>query len=107
MGEFSKETAFQTFDLYHSQGDNFIDTANNYQDDETEEWLGERLSAHKNCNGIVLAMTFFGNHILPHAKEGTILSNYGRNGSKALLSTCTTPSLNYEPTIWDILYVHW
>jgi aryl-alcohol dehydrogenase-like predicted oxidoreductase len=37
MGEFSKETAFQTFDLYHSQGDNFIDTANNYQNNETEE----------------------------------------------------------------------
>jgi hypothetical protein len=30
MGEFSKETAFQTFDLYHSQGDN-------YQNNETEE----------------------------------------------------------------------
>jgi hypothetical protein len=35
----------------------------------------------------VLATKFFGNHILPHAKEGTILSNYGRNSSKALLST--------------------
>jgi predicted aldo/keto reductase-like oxidoreductase len=57
MGELSKETAFQTLDLYHSQGGNFIDTANNYQDDEIEEWLGEWLSTHKNLTQVQNALS--------------------------------------------------
>jgi hypothetical protein len=57
MGELSKETAFQTLDLYHSQGGNFIDTTNNYQDDEIEEWLGEWLSTHKNLTQVQNALS--------------------------------------------------
>ncbi|PMD50590.1 Aldo/keto reductase [Hyaloscypha bicolor E] len=102
MGELSKETAFQTLDLYHSQGGNFIDTANNYQDDEIEEWLGDAMQ--QNRNGIVLATRFSGNHILPHAKEGTILSSYGRNISKALLFTVHNSLAKLRTNYLDILY---
>ena len=41
MGACSKETAFQILDYFYANGGNFIDTANNYQNGESEEWIGE------------------------------------------------------------------
>lgn len=41
MGECSKEAAFQIMDYFYENGGNFIDTANNYQNGESEEWIGE------------------------------------------------------------------
>jgi aryl-alcohol dehydrogenase-like predicted oxidoreductase len=61
----------------------------------------------QNRNGIVLATRFSGNHILPHAKEGTILSSYGRNISKALLFTVHNSLAKLRTNYLDILYVHW
>ena len=41
MGECSKETALEMMDFFHESGGNFIDTSNNYQDEESETWIGE------------------------------------------------------------------
>lgn len=41
MGECSKDTAFEILDHFYSQAGNFIDTANQYQLGQSEEWLGE------------------------------------------------------------------
>jgi aryl-alcohol dehydrogenase-like predicted oxidoreductase len=36
LGECSKETSFEILDYFVSQGGNFIDTANGYQDGQSE-----------------------------------------------------------------------
>jgi hypothetical protein len=41
MGECSKETAFEVLDYFYQNGGNFLDTSNNYQNGESEEWIGE------------------------------------------------------------------
>lgn len=41
MGECSKETAFKMMDYFYESGGNFIDTSNNYQNGDSEEWIGE------------------------------------------------------------------
>lgn len=41
MGECSKSTAFEMLDYFYESGGNFIDTANNYQNEESEQWIGE------------------------------------------------------------------
>ncbi|KAL6161902.1 hypothetical protein ACJQWK_09106 [Exserohilum turcicum] len=41
MGKCDKKTVFEILDLFHDQGGNFIDTANNYQFEESEKWIGE------------------------------------------------------------------
>ena len=41
MGECSKETAFEVLDYFYGNSGNFIDTSNNYQNGESEEWIGE------------------------------------------------------------------
>jgi aryl-alcohol dehydrogenase-like predicted oxidoreductase len=41
MGECDKETTFGILDHFYENGGNFIDTANNYQNEESEKWIGE------------------------------------------------------------------
>lgn len=41
MGSMSKENSFKLLDAFEDAGGNFIDTANNYQDEQSEEWIGE------------------------------------------------------------------
>lgn len=41
MGECNKETTFGILDHFYENGGNFIDTANNYQNEESEKWIGE------------------------------------------------------------------
>jgi aryl-alcohol dehydrogenase-like predicted oxidoreductase len=40
----AKETSFEVLDTFKSLGGNFVDTANGYQNGESEEWLGEWLA---------------------------------------------------------------
>ena len=47
MGECSKETSFEILDKFYELGGNFLDTANAYQSEESEEWLGEWMEARK------------------------------------------------------------
>jgi len=41
MGECDRETTFDILDHFYENGGNFIDTANNYQNGESERWIGE------------------------------------------------------------------
>ncbi|OZJ01568.1 hypothetical protein BZG36_05460 [Bifiguratus adelaidae] len=41
LGAVNKEQAFQLLDTYYEAGGNFINTASNYQDKQSEQWLGE------------------------------------------------------------------
>lgn len=57
-GEVSKETAFEILDTFAGAGGNFIDTANGYQDGQSEQWLGEWMKSRKNRDQIVLATKY-------------------------------------------------
>lgn len=41
MGACNRSTTEDILDYFYQQGGNFIDTANNYQNEESETWLGE------------------------------------------------------------------
>uniref|UniRef100_A0A0W0F1A4 NADP-dependent oxidoreductase domain-containing protein n=1 Tax=Moniliophthora roreri TaxID=221103 RepID=A0A0W0F1A4_MONRR len=41
MGSMDKVSSFKLLDAYFDMGGNFIDTANNYQDETSEEFIGE------------------------------------------------------------------
>lgn len=41
MGEMDKERSFKLLDAFYAAGGNFIDTANAYQDETSEMFLGE------------------------------------------------------------------
>ena len=41
MGECDKDTSFKILDYFYENGGNFLDTSNNYQNEESETWVGE------------------------------------------------------------------
>ena len=41
MGAMNKETSFKLLDAFYEAGGNFIDTANNYQNESSEKFIGE------------------------------------------------------------------
>ncbi len=55
MGESSKESCFKLLDAFYDAGGNFIDTANNYQDETSEEFIGEWMETRGIRDQIVVA----------------------------------------------------
>lgn len=55
MGSMNKEQSFKLLDAYYEAGGNFIDTANNYQDETSEEYIGEWMELRGNRDEIVVA----------------------------------------------------
>lgn len=55
MGECGKETAFEIMDHFYENGGNFIDTANNYQQEESEKWIGEWMESRSVRDQMVVA----------------------------------------------------
>ncbi|MCJ1390679.1 hypothetical protein MMC18_003540 [Xylographa bjoerkii] len=107
MGECSKDTSFEMLDYFFSAGGNFIDTANNYQNGQSERWIGEWMAARKNRDQIVLATKFTTNYNSYKGHDGLIQTNYGGNGSKSLRLSLASSLEHLQTDYVDILYVHW
>ncbi|KAF8824047.1 hypothetical protein HHX47_DHR9000145 [Lentinula edodes] len=55
FGSMDKDSSFKLLDAYYDMGGNFIDTANNYQDESSEQFLGEWMEKRGIRDQIVLA----------------------------------------------------
>lgn len=55
MGSMNKENSMKLLDAFEDAGGNFIDTANNYQDEQSEEWIGEWMVRCSRRNGRAMA----------------------------------------------------
>lgn len=58
LGACHRDQAELMFNHYLSQGGNFIDTANKYQEGETEQWVGEFIEKRGGRDGMVLATKY-------------------------------------------------
>lgn len=105
MGECNKETSFEILDTFKSLGGNFIDTANGYQDGESEKWLGEWLKS-RDCRDEMVLATKFSSPYQKHKKD-KIQSNFGGNGSKSLKMSVDKSLERMQTTYIDLLYLHW
>ncbi|OQO09604.1 hypothetical protein B0A48_05006 [Cryoendolithus antarcticus] len=105
MGECDKKTTFEILDFFHESGGNFIDTANNYQNQESEQWIGEWMEERGVRDEIVLATKVL--HIwLCVESEGT-KSNYTGNNIKSMRSSVEASLKLLKTAYIDVLYVHW
>lgn len=101
----NKEQSFKLLDAYYEGGGNFIDTANNYQNEQSETWIGEWMQSHKNRDNIVLATKFTIPYRSYELGKGLTV-NYSGN-SKRSLHMSVRDSLKKLQTDWiDILYLH-
>lgn len=107
MGSMDKESSFKLLDAFFDAGGNFIDTANNYQDEESEEWIGEWMKKRGNRDQIVLATKYTTAYRGPKAAKGRDLVQYGGNNKKSLQLSLRDSLKKLGTDYVDILYLHW
>ncbi|RAK72682.1 Aldo/keto reductase [Aspergillus fijiensis CBS 313.89] len=105
MGECSKETTFLILDHFFEKGGNFIDTANGYQNEESEIWLGDWLATRQVRDQIVLATKYSAS--FKGYEQDIIQSNYGGNGTKSMRLSLEASLKKMQTEYVDIFYVHW
>ncbi|KAI0537913.1 aryl-alcohol dehydrogenase [Xylaria digitata] len=106
MGSMNKEQAFELLDAYFQKGGNFIDTASNYQDEESELWLGEWITARGNRDQIVLATKFTNDYKSYERGKGKVVNSCG-NHKRSLHMSLRDSLTKLQTDYVDILYLHW
>lgn len=106
MGSMSKEQSFALLDAFVEAGGNFIDTANNYQNEQSEAWLGEWMTARKNRDQMVIATKFttdYRSHALGKGKTPNSCGNHKRS----MFNSVRDSLQKMQTDFIDILYLHW
>jgi aryl-alcohol dehydrogenase-like predicted oxidoreductase len=92
-------------DYFYKQGGNFIDTANSYQRNQSEEFVGEWMESHGIRDEIVLATKY--TILWKDVKQGTTHPiNYSGNSAKSLKISLEGSLRKLRTSYIDILYVH-
>lgn len=105
MGSMNKETSFELLDAYYESGGNFIDTANNYQDETSEEFIGEWMEKRGVRDQMVISTKYSTNY-KRGAENIPIKINYTGNGHKSMHISVEASLKKLRTTYIDILYVH-
>ncbi len=109
MGSLTKESAFELLDAFYKAGGNFIDTSPNYQNEESELWLGEWMESRGVRDQIVIATKYTTNYLAYKLRdtESGIASNYGGNHTKSLHLALRDSLKRLRTDYIDVLYLHW
>ena len=104
MGECDKKSTFEILDYFFENGGNFIDTANNYQDEESEKWIGEWAKERGVRDQLVIATKY--TTFYPQNGE-KIFANYQGQHAKSLRHSVDASLKKLQTEYIDLLYVHW
>ncbi|KAL4924550.1 NADP-dependent oxidoreductase domain-containing protein [Aspergillus undulatus] len=125
MGKCTKENAFALMDAFYDMGGNFIDTyatlslfyaveslielhsANNYQEGDSERWIGEWMEVRGNRDQMVIATKYTTGFRDTHVDTERIQSNLVGNSAKSLQISVRHSLLHLRTNYIDLLYVHW
>ncbi|KAH9975186.1 Aldo/keto reductase [Russula compacta] len=125
MGSMDKQSSFKLLDAFFDLGGNFIDTANNYQDETSEGFIGEWAEKRGIRDQLVIATKAspgFPLILCPQIrscyhqystnyKRGqdqiTHKVNYSGNHTKSLHISVEESLKKLRTSYIDILYVHW
>ncbi|KAG1885079.1 NADP-dependent oxidoreductase domain-containing protein [Suillus subluteus] len=106
MGSMDKTSSFKLLDAFYDAGGNFIDTANNYQDQSSEEIIGEWAEERGIRDQLVIATKYTTNYQRGNDAIRQKVSYTGNNIKSMHISV--EASLKKLRTAYiDILYVHW
>ncbi len=107
MGSMNKEQSFKLLDAFVEAGGNFIDTANNYQDEESETWIGEWMNERGNRDQMVIATKYTTGYTSYKLGKNSHSVNFTGNHKRSM-HVSVRDSLKKLQTDWiDILYLHW
>jgi len=112
MGSFTKGNAFKLLDAFWENGGNFIDTANNYQNEESETWIGEWIQKRSaNAPGfrdrLVIATKYTSQYKSYELGKGYESANYQGNSRKSLHVSVRDSLAKLKTDYIDLLYLHW
>ncbi|KAG7444509.1 Aldo/keto reductase [Guyanagaster necrorhizus] len=106
FGTMNKESSFELLDAYFDMGRNFIDSANNYQDGDSERFIGEWAEQRGIREQLIImtkyTMNYHGGN--DHIKQKV---NFVGNNAKSLQNSTTTSLKQLRTSYIDILYLHW
>jgi len=105
MGAMDKKTAFDIMNHYYDNGGNFIDTSVNYQDHQSEQWIGEWMASRNNRDDIILATKYSSPNLALDEKRVNV--NTSGNSKKNLHTSVEKSLRNLQTTYIDVLYIHW
>ncbi|KAI6082005.1 putative aldo/keto reductase [Hypoxylon rubiginosum] len=105
MGRCDRNTSFEILDFFYESGGNFIDTANVYQNGESETILGEWMKDRGNREEIVLATKYTSAWQLANPAV-KIQSNFGGNNKKSMRAAFESSLQRLQTTYVDLFYVH-
>ncbi|KAK9453382.1 hypothetical protein V1511DRAFT_505557 [Dipodascopsis uninucleata] len=107
MGECDKDQSFAILDEFYYLGGNFIDTANNYQDEDSETWIGEWMKKRNNRDQLVIATKYTSGYRSAARNEEPIQSNFVGNSMKSMHVSVDASLKKLQTDYIDLLYVHW
>ncbi|KAF9064057.1 NADP-dependent oxidoreductase domain-containing protein [Rhodocollybia butyracea] len=106
MGSMDKKASFELMDAYFDMGGNFIDTANNYQDESSEEFIGDWMQERGNRDQMVIATKYTTCYKIGDSSIKQRV-NYTGNNAKSLHISVEASLKKLRTSYIDILYVHW
>ncbi|KAK0449026.1 NADP-dependent oxidoreductase domain-containing protein [Desarmillaria tabescens] len=105
MGSMNKESSFKLLDAYFDMGGNYIDTANNYQDETSEQFIGEWTEKRGIRDQLIIATKY-----TSHFKRGNDAIaqkvNYVGNSTKSMHLSVEASLKKLRTSYIDILYLH-
>ncbi|RDW81562.1 aldo/keto reductase [Aspergillus mulundensis] len=107
MGECNKEQSFALLDAFYEAGGNFIDTANNYQQEESEKWIGEWMQKRGNRDQMVIATKYTTGYRTSHRATEPLQSNFVGNSFKSMTISVNNSLRKLQTDYIDVLYLHW
>ncbi|OJZ88733.1 hypothetical protein ASPFODRAFT_159211 [Aspergillus luchuensis CBS 106.47] len=107
MGECNKEQTFALLDEFYRLGGNFIDTANNYQFEESEKWIGEWMAARGNRDQMVIATKYTTGFRTAKRDTEPLQSNFVGNSMKSMRVSVEHSLKKLQTGYIDLLYLHW
>jgi len=106
MGSMDKESSFKLLDAYFDNGGNFIDTANSYQDESSEMFIGEWAEARGIRDQLFIATKYTFN-FKSHDESVHQKVLYVGNSAKSLHISIEQSMKKLRTSYIDLLYLHW
>ncbi|KAK8194197.1 putative aryl-alcohol dehydrogenase aad14 [Zalaria obscura] len=106
MGSMNKENSYKLLDAFVEAGGNFIDTANNYQDEQSEAWIGEWMKERNNRDLMVIATKFTSPYRSYDLGKGKTV-NFAGNHRKSIHMSVRDSLRKLQTDYIDLLYLHW
>ncbi|KAF8908582.1 Aldo/keto reductase [Gymnopilus junonius] len=106
MGSMDKESSFKLLDAYFDNGGNFIDTANNYQDETSELFIGEWAEKRGIRDQLFIATKYTSNFKRGNNNIAQKV-HYTGNSIKSLHISVEASLKKLRTSYIDLLYVHW